>query len=439
MVLNLMKKYLLLSVASAFLLNGGQEVQASGFGLKLNSSKLVSRANAGSAVEADVLASFTNPANSIQNSGYHAAIMGTAIIPHVKFRGRTTIPVSLLITQNADSPRQVGKNAIVPAFGVSARLHDRLSFALWVGAPFGLKMNYGDKFGGRRYVIKSSMRTVNVNPSIAIKLHDMLSIGAGFQAQEAKVKLLSQVASSIPPINGLLDMFRTKQEIKGDDWAYGWTAGLLLKPLDCLKLGFSYRSRLKTHLRGKLRFSSLPPGPPALLAQLADVRAKANLKFPNIFTLSGSLDITKRWTVLFDVIRTNWSSIKNIIIRTPGNPVRGLIQQKWRDSWFFSGGLDFKAKECWVIHAGVGYDQTPTRTKYRVPGIPDSNKWWLALGTSVEITNKVSMTLGIGEEIFKKAPINLKNANPGNAGKGNLKGRIREHVELVTLQFNVKI
>ncbi len=436
-----MKKSLLLSAACLFLCGLAQESQASGFGLKLTSGKVAARANAGSAVESDVLASFNNPANLIQIMGYHAGVMGTQIIPHVKFRGRSTNPLNINQTNDATVDRQIGKGALVPAMAVGARLHERLSFGIWVGAPWGLKMNYGSEFGGNRYVIKSGLTTININPSVAVKLHDMVSIGAGFQAQRSKVKLTARASSAVGLAQALLINNRTKQEVKGDDWAYGWTAGILLQPLKPVKLGFSYRSQLNTNLKGHLRFTKVP----LLLANnpaLQNSSAKAKLKYPHIFTLSGSWDVTNRFTVLFDVIRTNWSSINKIIIRTPSDSRKGVIVQKWKDSWFYSGGFNFKANECWTIHGGIGYDETPTKNKYRVPGIPDNDKWWFALGTSVEITKKIDMTVGLGYEKFKNAKIRLRQANEGNgapSAKGNLTGRIKEQVTLVTVGFNVKL
>ena len=67
------------------------------------------------------------------------------------------------------------------------------------------------------------MLTVNINPSLAYKVSDSFSVGAGLVAEHAEATL-SQALSNGP---GAPDGFT---EVKGDDWSYGWNVGFMYHP-----------------------------------------------------------------------------------------------------------------------------------------------------------------------------------------------------------------
>lgn len=411
-----------------------QTSYAAGFGLKLNSGILAGQANAGSAVINDPLAIFTNPASTIQQCNLGVAFQGTGVFPHLRFKGTTTDPLVPTALTTVKS-RQAAKNALVPSGAIAARLHERVAMGLVTNAPFGLKFDYGQNWGGNRYVIKSSLETFNATPTLAIKLHDVLSIGGGVQLQRSEAILSSQTASSNPLAQFLLQRAGTRSRAKIHGWGGGWTAGVLFQPICPLKIGFSYRSEIHTHLKGHVHFQNVP----ALLATnpaLQNTSAKSKINYPKIFTLSTSYDITSKWTTLFDIIRTNWSSVRQIVLSTPVNSQAQLVQQKWKDTWFFSAGVNYQYHPCWLLRAGVAYDQKASRTQFRVPGIPDADKIWTAVGVTYSWDKRLSTSLSYGHEFFRNPRINLLNANPGNGGKGNLNGRLREHVDLLSLQIN---
>ena len=50
---------------------------------------------------------------------------------------------------------------------------------LGVNSPFGLGIQYNDDWPGRFNVTKAAIQTLNLNPTIAVKVTDYLSVGAG--------------------------------------------------------------------------------------------------------------------------------------------------------------------------------------------------------------------------------------------------------------------
>jgi len=54
-----------------------------------------------------------------------------------------------------------------------------LKFGLALSAPFGLKTQYESDWVGRYQAIKSDIETININPNVAYRISDWLSVGAG--------------------------------------------------------------------------------------------------------------------------------------------------------------------------------------------------------------------------------------------------------------------
>lgn len=419
----------------SFLSNIASEFSyASGFGLKLNSAILAGQANAGSAVIDDPLAIFTNPASTIQQNNTGFALQGTGVFPNVRFKGTTTDPLVPGFLHTIRS-RQAAKNAFVPSAAIATRLHERFAVGLVLNTPFGLKFDFGHNWGGNRYGITSSLETVNATPTLAVKLQDKFSIGGGVQIQRSNVIASTQTSSSNPLAQFLLQEDGTRSRAKIHGWGVGWTAGILFQPICALKIGFSYRSEINTHLKGYLNFHNVP-NLLALNPALQNSSIKSKIKYPRIFTLSASYDITSNWTTLFDIIRSNWSSIKQIVFSTPINSQSQLIQQKWKDTWFFSGGVNYQVDPSWLLRPGLGYDQAASRTQFRVPNIPDSSSIWTTIGFTYSWDKKLSTSLSYGHVFYKNPKINLLESNSGNRGKGNLKGYIREHADLISVQVN---
>ncbi len=115
----------------------------------------------------------------------------------------------------------------------------------------------------------------------------------------------------------------------------------------------------------------------------------------------------------------------------------------WEDTNFISIGTDYKFNDKWTVRGGLGFDYTPTAKANRVPGIPDNNKTWLAVGGSYEV-NSWKFSLSYGHEFFKNAPVQQSMQTQTLPGVGlvlvkpALNGKIKEHADLISLQVNYK-
>ena len=89
-----------------------------------------------------------------------------------------------------------------------------LRLGIGVNSPFGLKTDYETPWLGQYQAIHSKLETINVNPSIAYRLNNVVSLGAGVNWQRAKAELEPVPCISEPAGDGVAN-------IEGDSDALG--------------------------------------------------------------------------------------------------------------------------------------------------------------------------------------------------------------------------
>ena len=112
-------------------------------------------------------------------------------------------------------------------------------------------MNYGKEWVGRYFDQKLTLLTATLNPGMAYRVNDWLSVGAGFSVNYA---LLSETVG----INNLGERLPDgRLKFKADDWAFGSNGGVLLEPSARLRFGLIYRSQVDTSYTDRIRFTKI--------------------------------------------------------------------------------------------------------------------------------------------------------------------------------------
>lgn len=413
-----MRSLLLLTSVLSIGAVAASSAHASGFAINVNSTKVQGRAGAGRGVDSDPLLMFNNPAilSQIGNKGgrFEAALSGTGLFPSVKYSDSVLTPAT----------GNVALNKFTGAAAFAAKIHPSTTIGLAVTTPYGLAFDYKRDSIVKNYVVEADLKSVAISPSIAVKVNPVLTIGIGLDAQWTDVKFSSFPSTLLPNTFG---------EAKGNDWHYRGTFGVLVEPTKDIRFGASIKTRTNANLSGSYSVENPFPA-----NGIVSGKASAKLALPTTITLSGSYNATEKLTVYTDLIRTNWSSVSALALSVPAGS--SVIVGGWDDSNAVHLGADYQATERLTVRGGIGFDWTPTRTNNpngvpsRVPGIPDSNKIWAALGGSY-LYNGWEFSLSYGHEFFKNADIK----QPLQAGlKPALNGQIKEHVDLVSFQVNYK-
>ena len=175
-----MKAVKSLRIVSALVLGiGATGAHASGFQLLEQNASGLGNAYAGSAAVAENASTiFYNPAGMTKLKGVNFSGGVNLIRPSFKFDNNgSTGPGGMPLGSNNGG--DAGSTGVVPNLYASWELTPQWFVGLGIGAPFGLMTEYDDDWVGRYHSRKFEIQSININPSIAYKVSDRLSLGAG--------------------------------------------------------------------------------------------------------------------------------------------------------------------------------------------------------------------------------------------------------------------
>jgi len=373
-------------------------------------------------------AMFWNPATMTQQGlGLASETDATAIFPRSEIHpavASSALGTNLLpLGPSGD----IGRNAFIPASYYTYGWNDRLTFGLAVNAPFALRTQPSTLWAGMFYSRESEVVSYNANPSIAYKVNDWLSIGAGAQIQYLKAKLYSAFPGSGPAL-ALPESLR----IDADSVDYGFTAGVTVTPFAGTTIGVGYRSQIDQHLEGDIFRPSFltiapPPLPPVpITVPLSFVNFKATLPLPDVVTAGIRSRISDTFTLLGTVEWTNWSRLGIVPVTNVTAPgaigIPTAFAFGWRDGWLFSAGGEYQWRPNLALRAGIAFERSPIDDQVRTTRLPDNDRFWLSAGGTYKWDERLSLELGYSHIFVKDAPINLVPGNPTFDAAGGLLG-----------------
>lgn len=441
-----------LIVVPAILLSA-QDVEASGFAIRENSTTGLGNAFASVPTNTDDITSIsTNPAAMTYFTGIQGAASNSYIIPRAEFDGDSASTVggfTINETNAFDGEDDIGRSALVGAFYTSAEVTDELRLGLAVTSPFGLLTDNSDGWIGRYHALKSSLLTIDVNPVVAYQVTDWLSIGGGFRAVYAEAELSNAIDSSgiassgASAPNTILPDGRA--ELYGDDWGFGGNAGIMFEPgklyapLEGLRLGVGYRSRVELKVEGETDFE-VPAALTGGGAFTDGTDTKAEVDLPESVSFGAHYDLNDQWAVMAQAEWTNWSEFEELLVEFDDNTPDSVTEEDWHDSWFFAVGMTHRPTwlEGLTIRTGFAYDQTPVPTRTRTPRIPDEDRYWLAFGVGYTPYSWLTLDLSYTHIFVPDAEIDLEAGDEGNTFRGNLDGEYRADIDIISFQGTIR-
>lgn len=396
---------------------------AAGFALIEQSGSGTGNAFAGGAASAeDASTIFFNPAGLTRLPGRQVVLGIHAIKPSAEFsnQGSAAPLLKPLGTDGGDA----GQWGVVPNLYLSWAANDRLSLGLGVNAPFGLKTAYDSNWIGRYQALDSEVRTVNINPAIAYKINDVVSVGAGLNYQTIDATLTRAV--NFGPFG------EGTAKVSGDASAWGWNLGALFNLGTDMRVGVAYRSQLKYHIEGDVAFNR-PAGVPNAGAA-ADGGIFTDITVPESASVSVFQKFNEQWDFMGDITWTRWSRLENLNIYRTGGGTLQLTPENWDDTWRFSLGVSYHVNEQWKLRGGVAFDQTPVPDQFRTARIPDQDRTWLSIGVQWKPTMALAIDVGYAHLFVKDATIN-DNQGTGVLNNGLLQGTYSNSVDIFSLQM----
>lgn len=429
-------KSIVVSVGMACAVASGS-AGASGFALIEEGASGLGNAYAGgTAVAADATTIYYNPAGMSRLHGTNFSIVASGIQPSAKFTNGSSVAAPLQPSVGGTGG-DAGSLVWVPNAYISTEINPELSIGLGINAPFGLETSYDPSWMGRFQAIKSKLQTVNLNPSVAYRINDSLSVGAGLNYQRITGNLTSAVNYSAAAFSaggaGLLGLIGGPgvegiSTITGSDNAWGYNLGLLFNPSPQTRVGLAYRSTVNYTLNGTVTFSNRPA---VLAGAIPDGPVSLAIKMPDSFSASVFHKMDGKWDVMADLTWTGWSVFQQLnIVRANGQSLQN-VQENWKDTWRVSVGSNYHYSQRWMARIGVAFDQAPVSDAYRTVRIPDGNRTWLALGGQYKPDEADAFDFAYAHLFVGNVSINQP-----SAANGTVNGSYNDSVDIVSVQYS---
>lgn len=340
---------------------------AGGYRVSLQGQKALAMGHTGVAVINSSESVFFNPAGLVYMEDQFNITAGmSGVFSNISYQNSAT-------GAHAKSESPMGTPLYLYA---SYKANDWLSFGLGVYTPYGSEVKYAEGWAGSHLVNSIKLQAIYIQPTISIKLNDMVSIGGGPIYATGSVNFDKSLNRTLTDLEGN----RSAVEVDASGVSnWGWVAGAMVNMTEDLHVGFNYRSRINMDSEdGTATFRNIPNSP---LTPFQDSSIEAGLPMPAELTVGMSYDFDK-WVFAFDFNRTFWNAYESLDIKfADPNIPDAHNARNYKNSSVYRFGVQYDVTTAFTLRAGYYFDETPVRTGYFAPETPrnDSNNFTAGL------------------------------------------------------------
>lgn len=342
-------RWCILAAGLGWLFVGTGQGFGSGFALYEAGARSSSLAGAVVARADDLSAIFYNPAGLVQLPRIQIMCGFTTFIPRVEIVTHLGPAATPNLMQSSVS--------FAPQFFASCQVGERLWLGLGLNSPFGLGIQYNANWPGSINLIRATIQTLNLNPTIAVKVTDYLSVGAGLDIMYFSLNLKRVLPIPLLGPQAL--------DLQGGSWGLGFNLGLLLKPLDYLAVGVSYRSPVRQQVNGEARFRPL---------STFDGGASGSIILPDMIFTGIMVRPLKQLSLEGGIIWTHWDLFKRLDIKF-SNALGTLSEPKeWHNTWRGQFGVEYKALTWLDLRFGYAFENEPMPDRFADYLVPSTDR-----------------------------------------------------------------
>jgi len=300
----------------------------------------------------------------------------------------------------------------------------RFAAGLGITTPFG-QSTVWDKNDLFRYAAPyfAEMKLVNLNPVLAAKLDEKLSVAVGLDVYWSSLDLKQVFPWRMVTGNPMMPDGEVRMQ--GSGLGAGGNAAVTFRPAAGHAVALTYRSPVKVDYEGDTDFAGFPPGGEALgISASSDF--DTSIEFPAVVALGYAIRLTDTVRVEADVEWVQFSTYdtleldagpNNILLQRPGavNPMAPVsVAQDWDDAWTCGVGGEWDVRKDVTLRAGYIYLESPVPEETLAPTLPDADRHVISIGAGFH-RNGHRLDLAYGYSVIGDRDVSV-DRNPAYAG-----------------------
>jgi long-chain fatty acid transport protein len=394
--------------------------EAAGYYFVGEGTRAMSRGGAWVAGVDDLSAQWHNPAALIRLEAPQAYVNLSMIRQDVSFA--PTSPASSTPATNIDSPM------VIPAWGIGAPLGDKAAVAFGLFPPASPDLGY-DPDGPQRYtLIDALIWQINLGPSLAVRVHDKLTIGVGIigsyvRAEESlAIAVCNSMNSSAPGDPNFdqgchidadpnqVDLIVEMEMV--DPFTLNGVLGLLFSPTDDTHLGLTVLPPMRVGGQGTLTatFSDAHWLDSFLGSHtMTDEAVSVGLTMPLIIRGGLSHQLLPELEIELAGAWERWSdhediSVTDVHLELPvssGLPTDDLaitddivLPARYQPAWSIRLGGSWTVSDVLELHGGTFHERSAIPSSMQGVSLVDGNKTGVGLGMTWDASDRVAVDIG---------------------------------------------
>jgi long-chain fatty acid transport protein len=281
------------------------------------------------------------------------------------------------------------KGATTLAYGFgSVPLGTRLVSGIGIYSPLRIDSEWAvpDAYAGRFLATSSQIKALDVATMFALTgAH--VGLGGGAIMRTSSITTSRRLGTTVD--SAFRDI--ATLDLKTDDVrAYGWSAGLAVRPSPAFSLGLTYRSRIRSDYNGAGNLTQIPTGN-AQVDQLVaasfpfgqKIALQSTLEFPAQATAGIAFALGQPLLLEIDATQTDWSNVKSLPFAFPNTTnLTSVVPLNLKKTTDIRAGLRFAFPTGPQIRLGYAILDSPQ---------PDST-----VGAFLATAKRNSITAGVG-------------------------------------------
>ncbi len=255
----------------------------------------------------------------------------------------------------------------VPNLFYVKQQNDKLWWGIGVLSRFGNSTEYEPTWPGRYNSYLAKITGVTIQPTVAYKVTDKLSLAAGLDINYIKLDLKKKI-----PQARLLGVAGPDVdfELSGDNIALGWLLGLNYDITDSTSFAAVYRSKITQKMDADANLSI-----PAL-----NTGAHGEVTLPDSFTFGLGHRFNENTRAEIGATYTKWSTYDKLEMVFDKNLPTSTDIKDWKDVWRYQFGIEHKLNDTWSIMGGYAYDNSPMPDERMDFMVPTGDRQTISIG-----------------------------------------------------------
>jgi long-chain fatty acid transport protein len=229
-----------------------------------------------------------------------------------------------------------------------------------------MAVNYGNAWVGRYYITRAALFTGKIAPSIAYRVNDWLSVGAGFSFAVGRLTFQSRINNVLPRAGD------GRMALESWDEAFGGKASVLIQPISTLRIGLTYQSPEDFKFGFKPFLTGLGPGFSFIRKRIGGVQVNVPMTEPQQVMASALYEIIPNLKLMGNVGWQNWTEFGELPVGISARNQTSIeANLHFSDTYQIAIGQQYRIAERWLWSAGFAYDSSPVSQANRNAGPAD--------------------------------------------------------------------